>query len=238
MKLIGGNCTAAPTLTIAAPTVTSANTTLAAVVEPSTCTLAANLRTQPVVTSGTTLYFGPITCSTVNTGTDQTTLNVSLKEGTQTIDNVAKPLSIGGVTMSRFEITAPTNVAADNTFDIVVKTVGNNNIPYTNYTDDFFIVVEGDNDAVFPKGPQKMPVGSAEKTISGIKFSNKGAINNGGTVKITIRGTGVADTAEKNIIVTAADLSVRKANGEYVKDITLNVGDTFNYKWNSTNGTV
>lgn len=151
MKLIGGNCTVAPTLTIAAPNVTPANTTLTAVVNPSTCNLAANLQSQPIVTSGATLYFGPITCSTVNTGTDQTTLNVAIKEGTQTIDTVAKPLTIGGVTMSKFEITAPTNVAAGNTFDIVVKTVGNNNIPYTNYTDDFFIVVEGDDDAVFPK---------------------------------------------------------------------------------------
>lgn len=151
MKLIGGNCTVAPTLSIAAPNVTPANTTLAAVVNPSTCNLETINRTQPIVTSGTTLYFGPITCGTVNTGTDQTTLNVALKEGTQTIDTVAKPLAIGGVTMSKFEITAPTYVAAGNTFDIIVKTVGNNNIPYTNYTDDFFIVVEGDNEAVFPK---------------------------------------------------------------------------------------
>jgi hypothetical protein len=207
VKLIGGNCTVAPTLSIAAPNVTPANTTLAAVVNPSTCNLETINRTQPIVTSGTTLYFGPITCGTVNTGTDQTTLNVALKEGTQTIDTVAKPLAIGGVTMSKFEITAPANVVAGDTFDIVVKT---NNIPYTSYTDDFFIVVEGDNDAIFPKGPQKMPVGSAEKTISGIKFSNKGAISNGGTIKITIRGTGVTDTAEKSFTVTAADLSIIK----------------------------
>jgi hypothetical protein len=74
-----------------------------------------------------------------------------LKDGTQTVETVAKPLSIGGVTMSRFEITAPTNVAAGNEFSITVKTVGTNNIPYTSYTDDFFIVVEGDDDAIFPK---------------------------------------------------------------------------------------
>lgn len=32
-------------------------------------------------------------------------------------------------------------------------------------------------------------------------------------------------------------MGIRENTGEYVKDITLDAGKTFNYKWNSVNGT-
>ena len=140
--------------------------------------------------------------------------------------------------MGNFTVTtANDKVAAGNDFSITVKAVGTNGLPYIGYTGDFFIIVDGDDGATFPQGAQKIPAGQSEVTIPGIKFSNAGATKSNGIVKITIRGENVAETTEKVFTVTAADLSIRKDTGEYVKDITLNSGDKFNYKWVGTNGT-
>lgn len=232
IKLIGAsNCTVAPTLTVAAPVITAANTTLTAVVDSPSftaqkCTL--TTKTLPIITSGTDLYFGPIACNTV----ESHTLTVNLKDGTQTIGTVDKVISVGSVSMGRFEVTAPTRVAAGNDFSITVKTIGTNDLPITSYTGDFFIIVDGDDEATFPAGAQKM-LGTSEKVISGLRFSQ------GGSIKITIRGVGVTDTVESTITVTGAKLSVKKNNAtDYSRgEVTFNVGDTYAYKWEGTNGT-
>lgn len=232
IKLIGaGNCTAAPTLAVAAPIITAANTTLTAVVDSASfeaqkCTL--TTKTLPIVTSGVDLYFGPIACNTV----ENHTFTLNLKDGTQTIGTVDKVVTIGGVSMGRFEITAPDRVAAGNDFSITIKTIGNNGLPITSYADDFFIIVDGDDEATFPAGAQRM-VGTSEKVISGLRFSQ------GGSIKITVRGVGVTDTVDKTITVTGAKISVKKNNAtSYARgEVTFNVGDTYAYKWEGVNGT-
>lgn len=199
VKLFGGvNCTAAPTISIAAPTITAANTTLNLVVDSPSftnnkCTL--TTKTQPVITSGGDLYFGPINCTTV----EDHTLTLSLTDVNTTIGTVSKTIAVGGVSVSNFELTTPTAVAAGNDFSITVKTMGTNGLPISTYSSDFFIIVDGDDEATFPQGAQRMN-GQSEKTISGIKFSK------GGNIKITIRGEGISETVEKTITVTGADL--------------------------------
>ena len=76
-------------------------------------------------------------------------------------------------------------------------------------------------------------LGTSEKVISGLRFSQ------GGSIKITIRGVGVTDTVESTITVTGAKLSVKKNNAtDYSRgEVTFNVGDTYAYKWEGTNGT-
>lgn len=98
--------------------------------------------------------------------------------------------------MGNFTITAPNKVAAGNNFSITVKAVGTNGLPYVGYTGSFFIIVDGDDEATFPGAAQTIPSGQSEITIPNIKFSK------GGTIKITVRGTGVTDTADKTITVT------------------------------------
>ncbi len=233
VKLIGGNCTVAPTIAIAAPPLTAANTTIYAVIDSPSftsgkCTL--TTKSQPVVTSGADLYFGPILCNT----TENHTLTFNLTDNNTTIGSVSKTINIGGVSMKNFEITAPTAVAAGNDFSIKVKTIGTNDLPITDYTGDFFIIVDGDDEATFPQGAQKMN-GQSEISIDHIKFSK------GGTIKITIRGEGVSDTAEKTIVVTGADISIKAgaatSTNSYGKELTANSGDTITYKWEGTNGT-
>lgn len=233
MKLIGGNCTVAPTLSIAAPTLTAANTTINAVIDSPSftngkCTLAT--KTLPIITSGADIYFGPILCNTI----ENHTLTFNLTDGNTTIGSVNKTINIGGVSMKSFEVTAPTAVAAGNDFEIKVKTIGTNDLPVTDYTGDFFIIVDGDDEATFPQGAQKMN-GQSEIAIGGIKFSK------GGIIKITIRGEGVTETVEKTITVTGADISVKTgalaSTGTYGKELTASSGDVITHKWTATNGT-
>lgn len=229
VKLIGGNCTVAPLIAIAAPTLTAANTTINAVIDSPSftngkCTL--TTKTLPIITSGADVYFGPILCNTI----ENHTLTFNLTDGNTTIGSVNKTINIGGVSMKNFEVTAPTAVAAGNNFEIKVKTIGTNDLPVADYAGDFFIIVDGDDEATFPQGAQKMN-GQSEITIPGIKFSK------GGTIKITIRGEGVNETAEKTITVTGADMSIKSGTGDYVKNITVNSGDSITYKWVGTNGT-
>lgn len=102
--------------------------------------------------------------------------------------------------MGSFTITAPDKVAAGNNFNITVKAVGTNGLPYVGHTGSFFIIVDGDNEATFPGAAQTIPAGQSEVTIPNIKFST------GGSITITIRGAGVTETAQKTITVTGAKI--------------------------------
>ena len=155
VKLIGAvNCSAAPTISIAPPPATTGSGAPMKVqlaspsLTNSKCTYTGD--SQYLNTGSTDVYFGPITCSAV----ESHTFSLNLLDGSITtpVAVATKTVGIGGVSMGNFTITtANDKVAAGNEFSITVKAIGTNGFPYVGYTGDFFVIVDGDDGATFPQ---------------------------------------------------------------------------------------
>lgn len=79
-----------------------------------------------------------------------------------------------------FELTIPDNVTVGTPFNVIVKAL-NNGIKDQGYTESFFIIIDGDDDATFPTGALRMNAGEGSKTVSGISFTQTG------TMTLTVR---------------------------------------------------
>lgn len=99
-----------------------------------------------------------------------------------------------GVTMSgEISLSMPETAAVGAPVQISVMTTGSDGLMNYNYTKPFFIIIAGDDDAIFPTGALRMMSGEATKNYE-IKFSKAG------TMTVTIRPKEGAEVS-KTIVV-------------------------------------
>lgn len=94
---------------------------------------------------------------------------------------------------SGFVLTGPDSVGVGEAITLNVEAVGKDGQTDTGYTGAFFVIVAGDDDAIFPTGALTMS-GTGMKRINGIKFSQEGIMT------ITVRSTDGYE-ASKTVVV-------------------------------------